>query len=107
MDPWSIYASVQIAKALGDLQRFDQSYKCLEQIREGLDRFPILLPHAEEAIWQLWRMQGVPEAVQHLHNAIDAAEANGMFGMLEMLKSELAYWEQEQASKSQPQTEQS
>lgn len=86
---------------------FDESYEYLEKIKKGLDRFPVLLPHAEEAISQLWRMQGVPEAVQHIQNAIIAAEAHGMFGMQEMLKSELAYWEQEQANRSQPQTEES
>ncbi len=45
---------------------------------------------------------GGPEAVQHLQNAINAAEAYGMFGIQEMLNSELAYWEQEQANRSQP-----
>jgi hypothetical protein len=109
MDPWSIYSIVQMAKALGDLQLFDQSYEYLEKIKEGLDRFPVLLAHTEEAVWQLCRMDGVPEvdAIQHLQNAIDSAEYTGMVGLREMLKSELAYWEQKQASKSQPQTEQS
>lgn len=90
MDPWVLYARVQIAKALGDLHRFDQARDFFEEMTPGFERFPILCAHAHEAVWQLLRMEGRADSVQSLKIAIDAAESSGLSGKHDMLMAQLA-----------------
>lgn len=85
MDPWAVYSMVQMTKALGDLRRFEEAQACLNNLKPGLERFPVLYAHANAAIWQLKTMVGDRNARQNLEQAINAAEAFGLSGMRDTL----------------------
>ena len=53
MDPWRIFVAVQQAKALADLQDFDQMYSIFQQASPELERFPVFASHMQEAAGQI------------------------------------------------------
>ena len=78
MDPWELFALLQMAKAHADLHQFDDAQACINNALEGLERFPILASHLYEVVGQLRTMQGDPSAEESFQAALKAAEESGL-----------------------------
>ena len=89
MHPWITYALIQQAKAFGDLRQFDRVAACFERIQPDLERFPVLAPHAHEAVGQLHRMQNNPAAQQSFTVGAQIAEDAGLTALRDMILSNL------------------
>jgi len=77
MDPWFLYALLQRAKALADLQQFDGVTKTMNAALGMLDRFPVLASHYYEVDGLLRMMLGDESARDSFLTAIDAATNSG------------------------------
>ncbi len=86
MDPWELFAFVQLTKALADLHKFDDAQTCVDSIYKGLDRFPVLASHLYEAVGEVQLMQGhTEEAAKTFQTAVEAAENSGLLWRRESL----------------------
>jgi SIR2-like domain len=78
MDPWLLFAAIQHAKALSDLQYFDAVNEVLNRTAPELDRFPIFVSHVREAAGQIQLSIGDSNAPANFRSAIEAAEESGL-----------------------------
>lgn len=78
MDPWMLYALVQLSKAYADLRQIDEAETCLNEVNEGLSRFPVLASHFFEAVGQVQMMLGDAGAEGSFARAIEAADESGL-----------------------------
>ncbi|HTS34617.1 MAG TPA: SIR2 family protein [Candidatus Solibacter sp.] len=92
MDPWSYYVLLQAAKALADLNRWDEAQESVNTVKEGLNRFPILASHLYETAGQLQAMFRNPEAEQSFRDAIQSAQESGLGARAETLTKNLEHY---------------
>jgi SIR2-like protein len=86
MDPWIVYSQIQQAKALFDVHRFDEAQAKMDLVERGVERFPIWIPHAQEAVGQALLMQGAHEqAKARFQAAADAARSIGLPARAELI----------------------
>lgn len=78
MDPWELFALVQLTKAHADLRQFDDAQVLIEKAVKGLERFPILASHVYEVEGQVRTMWGDPKAGESFQTALEAAEQSGL-----------------------------
>ena len=79
MDAWSLLASIQMMKALADLDRFDECQELTNSLEQGVEeRFPILASHFFEAVAQIQLLVGDANAAANLRRAIETAEQSGL-----------------------------
>jgi hypothetical protein len=78
MDPWLLFAAIQHAKALSDLQDLDAVNEVLNRTAPELDRFPVFVSHVREAAGQIQLSIGDSNAAANLRMAIEAAEQSGL-----------------------------
>lgn len=89
MDPWVLYATIQIIKACGDLHDFDAAQAHADEAAKLLERFPIFEAHFREAQFQLLAPSGVQQGVPALEEAVEAAQAHGLTNYHDVLQSTL------------------
>jgi len=85
MDPWTLFALVQQTKAYADLRQFEKAQECIDAVRGGLQRFPVLASHALEAVAQVRTMCGDENAVKSFRSAVQAAEDSGLLARRDRL----------------------
>ncbi|MCX6543103.1 MAG: SIR2 family protein [Acidobacteria bacterium] len=95
MDPWVLFSLIQLAKAHMDLRQFDQAQAFVDQVAEGLERFPVLATHLHEAIGQGRMMWGDVNALESFQSALDTAEESGLFARRETLAHYLSSGQRE------------
>jgi tetratricopeptide (TPR) repeat protein len=102
MDPWVLYAELQVAKALADLRRWDESQECIKRVSDDLVRFPILGSHLYETVGQLQAMWRSPLAEQSFEQAVRYAEESGLLARRETLSQNLQRYQQSLSSAAEP-----
>ena len=85
LDPWVLFARVQQAKAYADLGQIDNAQTCIEAAAVDLERFSILVSHVHEAVGQVRKMVGAPDALKSFQAAQEAAEQSGLLFRRETL----------------------
>jgi hypothetical protein len=85
MDPWELFAFVQLTKAHADLLQFDNAQGYVNSAVGGLKRFPILASHVYEALGQIQTMLGSADAPSSFQAALEAAEESGLLARRETL----------------------
>jgi hypothetical protein len=85
MDPWEVFALVQVTKAYADLHQFDQAQACVDACTQGLERFPILASHLHETVGQVQTMLGHTSATENFEAAVAAAGQVGLLARRETL----------------------
>jgi hypothetical protein len=78
MDPWLLYVDIQRARALADLQMFDEVNERLNEVGSHLDRFPVLGSFFYEAVAQIQELVGDGDAETSYTSAVEAALASGL-----------------------------
>ena len=87
MDPWLLFAAVQQAKALSDLQNLDAVGEVFNSVMPELNRFPVFGSYVGEAEGQIQLAIGAPEAAESLRKAIEDAKGSGLHLRYELLVS--------------------
>jgi hypothetical protein len=78
MDPWTLFAAIQRAKALVDLRDFGAAAAALNRSEDELTRFPVLASHLFEAGGQIQQMNGSACAADSFQTAILEAKRSGL-----------------------------
>jgi hypothetical protein len=86
MDPWVLFALLQKAKAHMDMRQIDEGQNCINEVSQGLERFPIFESHVQEAVGQFRMMMGDKGAIENFLAAKEAAEHSGLLGQLKGLQ---------------------
>jgi len=78
IDPWVLFARIHAAKAWFDFGELDAAERMLSDSRQMLDRFPVFVSHAQEAVGQMRLAIRNPDAGASLRNAMSAAQTSGL-----------------------------
>jgi tetratricopeptide (TPR) repeat protein len=78
MDPWVLYALVQLGKAHVDLRQIDQANALFQRVDAGLRRFPIWGFHLYEAAGLAKVLLGDDGAREDLRRSLERAEICGL-----------------------------
>jgi hypothetical protein len=78
MDPWLLYARIQVMRAYAALERFDLVDRQHEELLMGLQRFPVLQTFWFEARAEMLAWIGDERALATLATAADCAQEAGL-----------------------------
>jgi NAD-dependent SIR2 family protein deacetylase len=78
-DPWSLFAGIQMAKALVDLGDLDEAAVVGRRCSEDLSRFPVFASHLSEALGQAQEVARHEGAAESFRRAIAEAAASGLW----------------------------
>jgi len=89
--PWSIFAGIEISKALFDQNKRKEAAGALNAVNEFVDRYPVWRPWFEEAKGQMYQACGqIDEARQAFKTAFDYATQMGLKRRGHVLRKYLA-----------------
>lgn len=86
MDPWMLFVKLQQAKAYSNMRRYDEAQECINNVNEGIERFPILASYLYEVVGQLQLMTGNDtDAKENFNKAVNAAAESDLLKRHETL----------------------